>query len=42
MTETTDDFKDNCNLVNIDLLLRMGLITPQHPEYSAIHAALTR
>lgn len=42
MTETTDDFKDNCNLVNIDLLLRMGVITPQHPEYSAIHAALTR
>ncbi len=40
MTEHTADFKDNCNLVNIDLLLRMGLITPQHPEYSAIRTAL--
>ncbi|EIJ32889.1 NUDIX hydrolase [Thiothrix nivea] len=36
LTETTEEFKDNCNLVNIDLLLRMGVITPQHPEYAAI------
>lgn len=36
LTEATEEFKDNCNLVNIDLLLRMGLITPQHPEYAAI------
>lgn len=40
MTEHTEDFKDNCNLVNIDLLLRMGLISSQHPEYAAIRHAL--
>ncbi|WGZ92987.1 MAG: DUF4743 domain-containing protein [Candidatus Thiothrix putei] len=36
LTETTEAFKDNCNLVNIDLLLRMGMISPQHPEHAAI------
>lgn len=36
LTETTEEFKDNCNLVNVDLLLRNGLIAPQHPEYAAI------
>lgn len=36
LTETTEEFKDNCNLVNIDLLLRMGMLTSQHPEYAAI------
>jgi 8-oxo-dGTP pyrophosphatase MutT (NUDIX family) len=36
LTETTEEFKDNCNLVNIDLLLRMGMISPQHPEYATI------
>lgn len=36
LTETSEEFKDNCNLVNIDLLLRMGMLTPQHPEYAAI------
>lgn len=36
ITEHTDDFKDNCNLVNMDLLVRMGLISPQHPDYAAI------
>lgn len=36
LTELTEEFKDNCNLVNIDLLLRNGLIAPQHPEYAAI------
>lgn len=36
LTEVTTEFKDNCNLVNIDLLLRMGVITPQHPDYTAI------
>lgn len=40
MTETSEDFKDNCNLVNIDLLLRMGLITAQHAEHAAILKAL--
>lgn len=36
LTETTQEFKDNCNLVNINLLLRMKMLTPQHPEYTAI------
>lgn len=40
MTETTDEFKDNCNLVNIDLLLRLGIIDKTHPEYSEIIATL--
>ena len=40
LTETTDEFKDNCNLVNIDLLLRMGVIDAQHPDYAAIRAHL--
>lgn len=40
LTEMTTDFKDNCNLVNIDLLLRMGLIDRQHPEHAAILQAL--
>ena len=40
LTETTDDFKDNCNLVNIDLLLRMGLIDETHPEHAEIISTL--
>jgi len=40
ITETTDDFKDNCNLVNIDLLLRLGLIDKSHPDYSEIISSL--
>ncbi len=40
ITETTDDFKDNCNLVNIDLLLRRGLINESHPDYAEIHRCL--
>lgn len=36
LTETTDEFKDNCNLVNIDLLLRLDVINKQHPEHTAI------
>ena len=40
ITETTDDFKDNCNLVNIDLLLRMGLIDETHPEHAEIVSTL--
>ena len=40
MTEHTTEFKDNCNLVNIELLLRRGLITPQHPDYATIIQAL--
>jgi len=40
ITEQTDEFKDNCNLVNIDLLLRLGLIDETHPEYSDIMSSL--
>jgi 8-oxo-dGTP pyrophosphatase MutT (NUDIX family) len=40
LTEMTEEFKDNCNLVNIDLLLRTGWITPQHPEHAAILSSL--
>ncbi|MGB0848937.1 MAG: DUF4743 domain-containing protein [Thiolinea sp.] len=40
ITEQTDDFKDNCNLVNIDLLLRLGAINSQHPEYDLIQENL--
>jgi len=36
ITDTTDEFKDNCNLVNIDLLIRQGLITDAHPDFEAI------
>jgi hypothetical protein len=34
--DTTDQFKSNCNLVNIDLLIRSGVITESHPEFKAI------
>lgn len=40
ITEHTDDFKDNCNLVNIDLLLRNGVIDEQHPEYEVVRRGL--
>lgn len=40
ITETTDEFKDNCNLVNIDLLLRLGFINETHAEYSEIMSSL--
>lgn len=36
IVETSDQFKDNCNLVNIDLLLRQGIINASHPEYLEI------
>lgn len=36
ITETSEKFKDNCNLVNIDLLLRQGLIDKSHPDYAKI------
>ena len=36
LTDTTCQFKDNCNLVNIDLLLRRGLINDSHPDYDEI------
>jgi len=36
LTEHTDDFKDNCNLTNIDLLIRSGLIDEKHTDYQEI------
>ncbi|MEZ5478014.1 MAG: DUF4743 domain-containing protein [Thiolinea sp.] len=40
LTEHTAAFKDNCNLVNIDLLLRQQLFNNSHTDYSAIRQAL--
>ena len=40
LTETTTDFKDNCNLVNIDLLLRQGYITARYPDVEVIRQTL--
>lgn len=40
LTESSGAFKDNCNLVNIDLLLRLGFIKPKHREYTALRTAL--
>ncbi len=34
--DTSDQFKSNCNLVNIDLLIRSGVITESHPEFKAM------
>lgn len=33
---TTDDFKDNCNLIIIDFMVRQGVIGPESPEYLEI------
>jgi isopentenyldiphosphate isomerase len=40
ITDTSNEFKDNCNLVNIDLLLRQGFITESHPDYNQIKQRL--
>lgn len=40
MTEYSDVFKDNCNLVNIDLLLRQGVIDEQHADFTQIKEEL--
>lgn len=40
LTEHTDAFKANCNLVNIDLLLRNNVITESHPDYATLVSAL--
>lgn len=42
ITDTTDQFKDNCNLVNIDLLLRRGFIDKTHGDYDGIVEKLYR
>lgn len=36
LTNETEEFKDNCNLVNIDLLIRLGLINDSHPDFEEI------
>lgn len=40
LTNNTEEFKNNCNLVNIDLLLRKGLINENHPNFSEIKREL--
>jgi len=40
ITDTTTEFKDNCNLVNIDLLIRFGLIDQAHSDYQEIMTLL--
>ena len=40
ITDTSDEFKNNCNLVNIDLLLRQGIIDEAHPDYNEIKQCL--
>jgi len=40
LTDTTNEFKNNCNLVNIDLLLRQEVITASHPDYEEIKERL--
>lgn len=40
LTAQVTAFKDNCNLVNIDLLLRRGCIQTNHSDYAAIKQSL--
>jgi 8-oxo-dGTP pyrophosphatase MutT (NUDIX family) len=40
ITDTTENFKTNCNLVNIDLLLRQGYIKQTHQDYKKIQKLL--
>lgn len=40
ITRDTDNFKDNCALVNIDLLLRLGVITEIDPDFELIKEKL--
>ncbi len=40
IVEHTTEFKENCDLVNIDLLLRHGLIASRHPDYDEIKRRL--
>jgi 8-oxo-dGTP pyrophosphatase MutT (NUDIX family) len=40
LVHDTDAFKFNCNLVIIDFLLRHGVLTPAHPAYAAVIAAM--
>ena len=34
--DTSEQFKTNCNLVNIELLIRAGIISESHPDFKAI------
>lgn len=36
LTEHTNKFKTNCNLTNMDLLIRSGVIDDKHPDYDEI------
>jgi hypothetical protein len=38
--EHTDNFKANCNLVNIDLLIRSGILDATHADFDAIKKLL--
>lgn len=40
--ENKDNFKDNCNLVIIDFLIRHGIIDSDYPEYSKICSTLQK
>jgi hypothetical protein len=37
---TTTDYKENCNLVIIDFLIRHGYLTPDMPGYLQLLAGL--
>lgn len=37
---SSEDFKDNCNLVIIDFLIRHGVLKPESPGYLALVAGL--
>ncbi len=36
----TDNFKDNCNLVIIDFLIRQGVVKPESPGYLKLLSGL--
>lgn len=42
ITAATNEFKFNCNLVNIDFFVRHGLLAPDHPDYVDILRGLHR
>lgn len=40
LVRDTTEFKDNCNLVIIDFLIRHGIIKPDQPDYLALLTGL--
>lgn len=40
LSDETTLFKDNCNLVNVDLLIRSGVITAEHPDFGEMERLL--